>query len=467
MEKLETIVTGTGRCGTAYAAKLLTEAGLNCTHEEVWGFHVADWEQPQAPAEASWVAAPFLQGPFARDAQVIHLVRHPKHVIESLIKTGFFDDNEERTDWSYTQFAYDNLPALLEIDDPVDRAAFFYVEWNRMIERRRPDAIRVPVEAAHPVWEQVPNPEWCVGADGTPSGQRHLIKGDPGKLLGALGIAAPETVTVTSRENRHPGSWGKIPLSTIPDPGIRGRVQEMCLEYGYAFDLGDTPRVFWSLLLERAVQWTAIDAIFDLVNEAAKQGQTRISVPYTRTDIARNNIVRCFLELAQSPDDMVVMLDCDHLHPPDTVARLFQQSPEYGVVAALAFRRGPPYDPMFFIWEEGEERFAAPAEWERGALYECDAIATCAMGIRQWAFMELDKAGHPFPYFRYSYSKGGYRMTEDIYFAWDCMDAGVSQYCDTGLVVPHLSTIGVDEETWEDYKRGHPEILSTATGKES
>jgi len=464
--KLYSIITGTGRCGTSYAAKLLTEAGMQCTHERVWGFHDADWENPEEPAESSWVAAPFLNGPLAKDARVIHLVRHPKHVIESLVRTNFFDENTGRRDWPYTQFVYDRMPDLLNMESQIDRAAAFYVRWNRMIEDSRPDATRVPVEAAEPVWEQLPNPDWRIDELGMEQGKRYLLTGDPGALLKEYGLEAPEDIRVSNRENRHGGVWRKVPLNQIPDVEIRSDVVEMCKEYGYDPCLGEDPRAFWAVLLERNVQWNSIDALFDLANGATMGGHTRISIPYGRTDTSRNHIVRCFQELAQSPNDMIIMLDCDHVHPPNTIDRLFRHDPTLGVVAALAFRRGPPYDPMFFVWEENgrRSRFVAPAEWRRGALYECDAIATCAIGIRQWVFVELDEAGSPFPYFRYSYERG-YQMTEDIFFAMSCMRAGISQYCDTSLVTPHLSTIGVDENTWEEFKQKNPSILSSQ-GKE-
>jgi hypothetical protein len=35
----------------------------------------------------------------------------------------------------YHRFIYNHIPVILNFDNPIDRAAVFYIEWNKMIER--------------------------------------------------------------------------------------------------------------------------------------------------------------------------------------------------------------------------------------------------------------------------------------------------------------------------------------------
>jgi hypothetical protein len=118
---LRAVVTGTGRCGTVYMARLLTTAGLPCGHESIFtpgGLEEAVWRlegaRPVANsnnmltsgeadqrwqgyehgvrADASYMAAPYLACRAAiGDAQVVHLVRSPLQVITSFVHgKGYF-----------------------------------------------------------------------------------------------------------------------------------------------------------------------------------------------------------------------------------------------------------------------------------------------------------------------------------------------------------------------------------------
>jgi hypothetical protein len=119
-------------------------------------------------------------------------------------------------------------------------------------------------------------------------------------------------------------------------------------------------QVFYSILLERSLPEGAVGPLFDVNRRAGELGYRRIHVPYTRTEIARNKMAEAFLGATKDPDDVLVMLDCDHEHPEWVVERLAG----YGVpiVAALAFRRGEPFDPQAYLWVDGEAR--QPSTWQ-------------------------------------------------------------------------------------------------------
>lgn len=82
------VVTGTGRCGTGYMAQVLTDLGVPCGHEQVWTDQGVR-PQPQLAGDASWMAIPDLD---SYRGTVIHLVRNPLDVINSLVGIKFFSD---------------------------------------------------------------------------------------------------------------------------------------------------------------------------------------------------------------------------------------------------------------------------------------------------------------------------------------------------------------------------------------
>lgn len=142
-------ITGTGRCGTGYLSQVLTSIGVNCTHEGVFNPNWAD--DPGHPpveelrrrvrlnqdnawwgwqAEASWLAAPYLDIPELEGCTVVQLTRHPKPTIDSNVRMGAFGPRYQK----YTDFQLQFLPDLLDYETIAERAAYYYVRWNQMIE---------------------------------------------------------------------------------------------------------------------------------------------------------------------------------------------------------------------------------------------------------------------------------------------------------------------------------------------
>lgn len=220
--------------------------------------------------------------------------------------------------------------------------------------------------------------------------------------------------------------------------------------------LADKPTVYWAVIMERAMLWEAVDALLDVALTAGHLGHNRITVPYTAVDNARNHVERTFCGLSSNKDDVLIMLDADHFHPANITERL--AAIPVGVVAALAFRRGPPYDPLFYV--RGEDgALGQPVEFER-AVHSCQAVGTGAIAIRRWVFDRLEEVGFQKPFFRNAYVEGRYdRPGEDVYFSRLCEEAGVNVHCDTSLVVPHLATTQITQDTWEAFRERHPEIV--------
>lgn len=178
------------------------------------------------------------------------------------------------------------------------------------------------------------------------------------------------------------------------------------------------------------------------------QGWHMLRLEYTRNDIARCLMADALLE---SDFTHLLMLDSDHIHPPDIVQRLarwFRAFPDkVQVVGGLNFRRGEPFDPCAFV-DTGDGFYRRMAEWGQGAI-EIDALGTGCVMIAREVF-----DGMPKPYFGYDYSKEGWPGT-DMWFSERCHDAGVTLWCDTTTTSPHVADLMVTEETYRHWIERH------------
>ena len=135
------IITGSGRCGTAYAAKRLTDLGIRCSHE---GYFTPAGPRLRNPdrmvgtrGDASWLAAPYVAW---SDFQVVHLVRRPSDVIHSFHSIGFFDRRFRDHHEPFIAFAERFFEAG---DDPLDACIRWYLEWNLKCEAAADVRIRI------------------------------------------------------------------------------------------------------------------------------------------------------------------------------------------------------------------------------------------------------------------------------------------------------------------------------------
>lgn len=161
MKKLEVVVTGTGKCGTVFMAKLLTSTGINCGHESIFTnkgleeallrlndpflIHLSEcstnatekWTEPKdIVADSSYMSAPFLNNEIFKDAKIIHVVRHPINVISSFVLCGnYFTNKPVKHNIYYEKFIKSHCPEVYNNNyDCVTRGAIFYIKWNEMIE---------------------------------------------------------------------------------------------------------------------------------------------------------------------------------------------------------------------------------------------------------------------------------------------------------------------------------------------
>jgi len=218
-QKLKLLFTGTGACATGAYAQYVSQAGLQCGHEKVFGpFGYTKAlenlnDDKCRPAESSWLAAPYLDRPELRDAVIVHLIRHPAKVISTMsrVPTGA---------GRYWLFAAAWCPRLLEYGKRWDGLAYRYVFWNQMIELKL-------AASNHITWK--------------------VDDADPLDLLALLqerglrlSIKASEPVYQKRGINRHRPDREKKPQyqfnpKKVMDLDIRASIERIAERYGYSW----------------------------------------------------------------------------------------------------------------------------------------------------------------------------------------------------------------------------------------
>lgn len=209
------------------------------------------------------------------------------------------------------------------------------------------------------------------------------------------------------------------------------------------------PDIYWSVLPDKSVGEYAFMACLALASRAGNMGYSYMVSNCQRTDVARNKLCAAFRKYAAHPDDILIMLDCDHTHPHDIIERLANHDSKRGVVGALAFRRGEPYFPCFFLRAE-DGTIRQPLQFT-GGLMKCTIVGTGAIAIRRWVLDEIAEAGYGAP-FLYEYNETMFEtgdfQSEDVSFGYICEKLGIAHWCDTGLITGHLTTSVIDDNTW-------------------
>ncbi len=243
MRQLKYLVTGTGRCGTVYMARLLESVGIRCGHESIFGAYglvfalrcLSGLQQcvdstcssgkgnrryfgTPPDGEASYLAAPYLASGLFQKSTVIHLVRHPLRVINSFVNgLNYFQfgvpkwhDGNEVVDCGYHKFMYQYIPALAEPMTQVERAALYYTAWNEMIEKLMPL-----------------------------NGTRVRLEDCPSAAFEALKIDPPKAFYGSTTANSADTKGKTLLLADIPDGPIKDNLAAVAKKYGY--DLSETP----------------------------------------------------------------------------------------------------------------------------------------------------------------------------------------------------------------------------------
>ncbi len=138
------VITGCGRSGTTFMAKLFTRIGIRTSHEEFFTVHslpfhasyFTEWlTHTHTAGESSGLAVPYL--PYLPpEMAIVHLIRNPVAVIASLI--GLRNLHPEMRVHSNIKFNFRHLPQLNPDDDVVVLCMKYWLYWNRLVAVSRP-----------------------------------------------------------------------------------------------------------------------------------------------------------------------------------------------------------------------------------------------------------------------------------------------------------------------------------------
>lgn len=130
------IVTGCGRAGTQYTARLLSSLGLETAHERVFSYDLdptgpcwelvsSRWGRRQ-DAEVSWMAAPFLAA-VPPGVTIWHQLRDPLKVVRCWAQHGM------ATKSTVSEFVQAAVPECRSGSD-LERAVAYVLRWGEMAE---------------------------------------------------------------------------------------------------------------------------------------------------------------------------------------------------------------------------------------------------------------------------------------------------------------------------------------------
>lgn len=176
---IRTIVTGVGRSGTTYLARLLTSMNLKCGHESIFDYSEDEiikerllnpekrvistvstqnrpvWIDPkQTEAESSYLSAPYLNWPELSEIKIIHVYRNPIKVARSFIMDfNYFENNEPNKKNPFNELGFEEkiwrfLPELSDIQTQAERFCYFYVKWNQLAKNnyKHKESLQVNIE---------------------------------------------------------------------------------------------------------------------------------------------------------------------------------------------------------------------------------------------------------------------------------------------------------------------------------
>lgn len=128
------VVTGTGRSGTAYIAKLFQENGYKVGHQSVFRHDNAlgrpvDWGEYEGDCSYAFV------GCKQRGVKVVLVKRDKQKVTDSWLRLGAFTDHMHETHILWSIVLDRDFPEILSQDSPVKRASLYYDLWNEKAEK--------------------------------------------------------------------------------------------------------------------------------------------------------------------------------------------------------------------------------------------------------------------------------------------------------------------------------------------
>ena len=139
------VITGTPRAGTLYASRLMDAMGLPCDHEKTLRpkasiANIVRWPTLDT-GESSWMAWLVLPLMVGHRVPVLHTIRNPWLVIDSLTNRNPILNPLIKSDsglQGVREIINAALPGLFDREARIDRAAALVLGWNRLIAEHVP-----------------------------------------------------------------------------------------------------------------------------------------------------------------------------------------------------------------------------------------------------------------------------------------------------------------------------------------
>ena len=159
-----------------------------------------------------------------------------------------------------------------------------------------------------------------------------------------------------------------------------------------------------------------------------------LSLVYT----AREEAAKAFLE---GDYDALLFVDSDMVVPIDLLTRLVDADRD--IISALAFRRTPGYEPCIFkTCNEQDAKFYL--DYPKG-MTEIEGVGMACTLIKRRVFETV-----PEPWFFPHKTMG-----EDLSFCVRAREAGFQIYCDTELVVGHMTLETITDRHYQAYREAN------------
>jgi len=186
--------------------------------------------------------------------------------------------------------------------------------------------------------------------------------------------------------------------------------------------------------------------------EIARHGTMFMHLPYGFTDRMRNEAAKQFL---LSDYTHLLMLDSDHVHPPDIVQKLAKhviEDPERLIIGGINFKRAAPYSPCAWVYsDKNKDKIYRVHEWEAGLIEVARLGSGCWMIARE-AFERTS-----FPWFVNEPQMENEQLgSHDNYFCKLAIKEGIKIYCDFNVSSPHMGRHRVTEQTYRTFCEVNP-----------
>jgi hypothetical protein len=247
--------------------------------------------------------------------------------------------------------------------------------------------------------------------------------------------------------------WG-TPFGRSVDPIVVKAFIRLAMGQGATMALADphVVRAFLGLLAvacqgdPKNVTDDMLLSFMQLVASANLGNVEFIDVPYMATAAAHNYMAQYLLN--RSDATHLIILQDDHVCPPDIVSRLlrwWQEDNGKQVIAALTFRRPMPHDALCVVENpDGTGGTMAPPYPE--SLFQLNGVCGCgAILIHRGVFEVV-----PPPWFFVEIGPDGItQTTEDYPFCRKVRKFGVNIWVDPTCVSPHLGVQLIDKTSFK------------------